>query len=300
MGERKGEPAGMVAEGRKTDGTAVFSDAESLKPTYTPHELPHRDEQVDELASVLGSALRGETPSNVLMYGRCGTGKTATARYVGRELETAASASSVELEVVHVDCRTADTQNEVLGYLARRFGRGVDSYWPRDRVYDAFAGAVDARERTVVVVLDEVGKLVDNDGDTTLYCLSRTNGNLEDARVSVVGVSDDVGLTDRLDPRVRSSLGEENVFFPSYTDDELRDVLRSRVKTAFVEGAVTEEAVDTCAELSVHDGHGDARRALELLRSAGRVAEALGAETVRADDVRTARTEILPRRQNGE
>lgn len=40
------------------------------------------------MATILVSALRGETPSNILIYGKTGTGKTASAKFVSQELES--------------------------------------------------------------------------------------------------------------------------------------------------------------------------------------------------------------------
>jgi len=39
----------------------IFQSRDVLRSTYTPSELPHREEQINNLASVLVPALRGET-----------------------------------------------------------------------------------------------------------------------------------------------------------------------------------------------------------------------------------------------
>ncbi|MDZ7687578.1 MAG: hypothetical protein U5J64_02445 [Halobacteriales archaeon] len=166
---------------------------------------------------------------------------------------------------------------------------------PKDRVYDALTEAIDTRETVVVVTLDGIESLVKKDGDKVLYSLSRINTDLEDARVSLIGISDDAQLTRQLDPRVRSSLGEVKVFFQPYTKEELSDILARRTQTAFEDGVVTDDAVALCAEFAVEDrGHGDARYALDLLRSAGEKSESLGARTVLKEDVRRARDELRP------
>lgn len=72
-------------------GANIFENREVLRSSYTPDYLPHRDEQVKGLATILVSALRGETPSNILIYGKTGTGKTAVAKHVGKELEQTAN-----------------------------------------------------------------------------------------------------------------------------------------------------------------------------------------------------------------
>ena len=57
-----------------------------MRPTYMPQTLPHREKEIGNLASVLVPALREETPSNVFIYGKTGTGKTAVTKFVGQEL----------------------------------------------------------------------------------------------------------------------------------------------------------------------------------------------------------------------
>jgi len=53
----------------------LFLNREVMRPTYMPEILPHREKEISDLASVLVPALRGETPSNVFVYGKTGTGR---------------------------------------------------------------------------------------------------------------------------------------------------------------------------------------------------------------------------------
>ena len=65
--------------------SVIFADKEVLRPAFVPERLPHREAQIRGLANVLSAALKGETPSNVLIYGETGTGKTSTVKYVSRD-----------------------------------------------------------------------------------------------------------------------------------------------------------------------------------------------------------------------
>jgi cell division control protein 6 len=163
--------------------------------------------------------------------------------------------------------------------------------WPTDRVYDAFFEAVDTRERVVVVMLDEIDKLVEKSGDDTLYNLSRMNSDLDNARVSIIGISNDVQFTELLDPRVRSSLGEEDIVFPPYNANQLRDILEQRSEIAFEDDVLSNDVIPLCAAFAAKE-HGDARRALDLLRAAGEVAERSKADRVVEKHVREAQERI--------
>src|SRR6056297_1897396 len=103
------------------DSEPIFENKEVLRPSYTPHELPHRKEQINKMATILVAALRGETPSNILIYGKTGTGKTASAKFVSQELESTSQKYQVPCNVEYINCEVTDTQYRVLAQLANKF-----------------------------------------------------------------------------------------------------------------------------------------------------------------------------------
>jgi cell division control protein 6 len=274
----------------------VFANREVLRPSYTPDELPHRDEQIDQLASVLVAAVRGQTPSNVFIYGKTGTGKTASTKYVGQELVKTGQDRDVPIHYVYVNCEVVDTQYRVLthvtNHLVTEWNERVPfTGWPTDEVYAKLRDRIEERDGIVIIILDEVDNLVFKDGDGILYQLCRINEDLQEAKVSLIGISNDLKFTDFLDPRVRSSLGEEEIVFPPYNAEQLRDILKQRADKGFNEGRLEEDVIPLCAAFAAQE-HGDARRALDLLRVAGELAEREGADTTSADHVRKAQNKI--------
>jgi archaeal cell division control protein 6 len=275
--------ADLLAQG------GIFQNRDVLRPTYTPSELPHREEQINSLASILVPALRGETPSNVLIYGKTGTGKTAVAKYVGKELEEAGL--GVKCTVIYINCEIIDTQYRILAHLGRHFDRDIPmTGWPTDQVYSEFRNALDEERRVVVIMLDEVDKLVKK-GDDILYNLSRVNSDLLQTRVSLIGISNDLKFTEFLDPRVKSSLGEDEIIFPPYDAEQIRDILEQRAGIAFRAGMLAEDVTPLCSAFAAQE-HGDARRALDLLRISGELAERERASQVTEEHVRMAREKI--------
>jgi len=327
-------------------GDPIFETKEVMRPSYTPNKLPHREEQINKMASILASALRGDTPSNILIYGKTGTGKTACAKYVSQELQVTSEKYDVPCLVEYINCEVTDTQYRVLAQLANKFiqrnkqhlrrriatveelredltdgvvtpaetefasvGAVEDRLgelrteleerqdevpmtgWPTDRVYSYFFDAVDYLERVVVIMLDEIDKLVEKSGDDTLYNLSRMNSDLENSRVSIMGISNDLKFTDFLDPRVKSSLGEEEIVFPPYDANHLQDILEQRASIAFKGDALGEGVIPLCSAFAAQE-HGDARRALDLLRTAGELAERSKLDEVRQQHVRKAQQKI--------
>jgi len=342
------EDSGEASRGLFDDlleGEPIFENKEVLRPSYTPHKLPHREEQINNIATILVTALRGDTPSNILIYGKTGTGKTASAKFVSEELETTSQKYEVPCEVEYINCEVTDTQYRVLAQLANKFinknltvieerlteledlrsrvredetelettqytsiddiDAEIESLeadteefeevpmtgWPTDRVYSSFFDAVDYHERVVVIMLDEIDKLVEKSGDDTLYNLSRMNSELKISRVSIMGISNDLKFTDFLDPRVKSSLGEEEIVFPPYDANQLRDILQARADVAFKRNALSEDVIPLCAAFAAQE-HGDARRALDLLRTAGELAERDQTDDVFEEHVRQAQEKI--------
>jgi cell division control protein 6 len=207
----------------------------------------------------------------------------------GEAADPAGALASAETEydsVAAIDDRIEELETDREG-----FEEVPMTGWPTDRVYSVFFDAVDYFERVVVIMLDEIDKLVEKSGDDTLYNLSRMNSQLENSRVSIIGISNDLKFTDFLDPRVKSSLGEEEIVFPPYDANQLRDILEHRSKVSFKDGALSDDVIPLCAAFAAQE-HGDARRALDLLRTAGELAERDQVDHVDEDHVRKAQDKI--------
>ena len=281
----------------------IFRDREVLRHSYRPQILPHRKPQIDNVASILAPSLRNETPSNILIYGKTGTGKTACVRYVGAELEKASSTMGPLCRIVHLNCEVIDTQYRVLAQIAKSI-EGVDELasdktrihipmtgWPTDQVYAELKNQLEAGGGVLVIVLDEIDKLVKKSGDDTLYNLTRINGELTKSKVSIIGISNDLSFKDFLDPRVLSSLSEEEIVFPPYNAPQLVDILAQRAEAAFVAGAIAEGVIPLCSALAAQE-HGDARRALDLLRISGELADRDESTQVTEEHVKQAQAKI--------
>jgi len=108
--------------------------------------------------------------------------------------------------------------------------------------------------------------------DTFLYSFTRLNQELNKAQISLIGISNEVTFLENIDPRVRSSLGEEEFIFHPYNAIQLQDILKERCEEAFKENTVANGVIAKCAAYAARE-HGDARRALDLLRIAGELSE---------------------------
>jgi cell division control protein 6 len=180
------------------------------------------------------------------------------------------------LRIEYLNCKlkkVSDTEYRILAELIKKFGGEVPATGlPTQSVYDKFIEIVDSEKQLIVLILDEIDQTTKKISDDFLYNLTRLNPELSQSKICLVGISNNLTFLDELDPRVKSSLSEEEIVFPPYNALQLQDILTKRAKDVFKEGVMQEGVIAKCAALAARE-HGDARRALDLLRIAGELAE---------------------------
>jgi len=270
----------------------VFRNREVLRHDYIPESLPHREEQIRYLGEMVAPVLKGSRCSNILIYGKTGTGKTAVTKYVLNKLSQKADQLGSRVKVCYINCRLAGTEYRVFSNMCDAVNVKIPfTGLALGEVFDRFKNGLDTRGLILVAVLDEIDALVKDRGDILLYELTRINEALRGSKTTVVGISNDLRFKEFLDPRVLSSLSEEEIVFQPYNADELLDILRERATLAFNDGVLLEGAVSLCAALAAAE-HGDARRALDLLRVSGELAERERAKNVNEGYIRLAEKKI--------
>lgn len=273
----------------------IFLSKKNLQASYTPETIPHREEEIKQIASVLAPSLRMEKPSNLFLYGVTGTGKTLSVKYVTEQLLKRAKKNNANINVVYINCklrRVADTEYRILAELLSALGKEVPvTGLPTDTLYRIFIDIINEKEQLLILILDEIDQVVDKMGDSLLYNLTRLNSSLQNSQIAIVGISNKLTFVDALDPRVKSSLGEEEILFHPYNAVQLNDILKQRSKGAFKEGIVGEGVLEKCSAYAASE-HGDARRALDLLRVAGEIVEREGGKKIDLSHVDSAEAKI--------
>lgn len=274
---------------------SFFREKSVLQSAYTPESIVHRDNEITQIAKILAPCLRNERPSNLFLYGKTGTGKTLVAKFTSTHILKKAEENKVSVKIIYLNCklsRVADTEYRLIAQLAREFGKAIPpTGLPTDEVYNIFFRAVDEEKKVIILVLDEIDQLVKKAGDEIIYNLTRINSELKNAQISLVGISNDLLFTDNLDPRVKSSLSEEEIVFPPYNALQIQEILRKRSLGAFFENVIQAGVIEKCAAYAARE-HGDARRALELLRVAGEIAERNSCENVLIEHIDMAEEKI--------
>ena len=286
-------------------GTDLIKNRKTLTIDYVPEKLPFRDEESKIIPQVLSVVLKNGRPSNLLVFGKPGTGKTAVVKNVitrlkKKSIEHGVEITVKEITVTIINAKTSNTSYKVLYDMAEEMG--INRFDKKLRVHFTGLSMGEATDRIleylkknnlhVVLVIDEIDSLVDRNGDDVLYSLTRANERLIDSGfISLIGISNSLTFKDKLDPRVRSSLSEEEIVFNPYTIIQLREILNDRSKLAFNDGSISQAAINLCAAVAGKE-NGDARKAIDLLRVAAEIAERERANMVNENHIREAQEKI--------
>lgn len=268
----------------------IFRDKRPLDHRWLPEKLVHRDEQIRQIAKYWVDVLSGVTPSNVTLYGKTGTGKTAASKFAREQLIDIARKKNVFVKVEYIRCTDYTTEYQVIAELCNRLGRDVPNRgWTKGEVVntfrDIFKPDVFARKLHLIVILDEIDILLNKDGDGILYTLTRT-GN-----VSVLCISNYLDFKNLINSRVTSSLNDKEIVFPPYGADQLSDILAERAELSFNENILDGDVIPLCSAMAAKE-EGDARYALDLLKNAGELAFDEDSGVVTSDHVRRAKEKI--------
>ena len=273
----------------------IFANKELLEINHVPQEnrIVGRDEEIRKLANAVNPAIFGQSPSNVLIYGKTGTGKSLCAKHVSSRLVETAAEEGVAAAFAYIDCAQDSTETQAVQSIAATLNPAAsDIYIPEKGIstatyYKRLWTILDQEYDVALVILDEIDKLED---DAILMQLSRAGeaGKLEHTKVGVIGISNKIKYRDRMDERVKSSLSEREFVFPPYDATQLNNIMQAR-SDAFRHGVLAESVIPRTGALAAQE-HGDARKAIDILRYAGEIAQANGAETVHEAFVDQARS----------
>ncbi|KTG09569.1 cell division control protein Cdc6 [Haloprofundus marisrubri] len=258
----------------------MFAREELLRVGYVPDRdrIIGRDDEIRAVGKALGPAVRGGPPRNLLLYGKTGTGKSLVSKHMAREAGGRASDNGVDLIYQYVDCSNDDTETRAARELALgvrdtldpdlsipRKGIGAAEYFRH--VWDLLD---DHEVRSLIVILDEIDKL-DGDDDILMTLSRAEESGKTDSYVGIIAISNKIQYRESIGERVDSSLQDREFVFHPYDATQLRQILENR-RDAFQPDVLSADVIPKVAALAARE-HGDARKAIDILRYAGAIAE---------------------------
>lgn len=277
-----------------TGNMKIFRDRSVLSPKYLPETLVARDQQIENIANILKPVLSNGEPKNAFIYGKTGAGKTAVVRYVLKVLNEITRKEFRNVNAIILNCKQVNSTSHIIFEFIKSIDQDIDI--PRSGLsigeyYSILWKVINKNQSTIIIVFDEIDQLKDHN---ILYNLSRAseNMNIENGLyIGIIGISNDLFFSEKLDPRVTSSLNKRDFVFPPYNIEQLSQILNDRIELAFEEGVVDKEVVNQCSKIASQED-GDARKALALLDIAGEIAERNNQERITKEHVLLADEEL--------
>ena len=261
----------------------LFKNPEVFDPDYLPEEFLYRESQLSRLAANLKPAVTGHNPVNCLCLGPPATGKTTAAKLIINDLEENAE----NVITAYINCQVAGSRHKIFAAVFEKIFKqqppktGISTTTLYHRIFER----VIDENKTLLLFLDDMNFVSTKELNETLYTLLKAHENYEGIKIGLVGISTDIKIASRLDEFTGSVFHPDEIFFPPYGKDEIRDILFSRAKYGFYEGAITDEALDKIVELAYRES--DLRLGIHLLRNAGIEAERKAKRKINIEDVET-------------
>lgn len=283
------------------DEDRIFAWKQPLKKdSYEPDEIMHRDEEIKLYTNSLQDIVEGHEPNNVFVYGPTGVGKTAVTKWMREKLQREAQRRSVPLHIVGpINCRHYKTAYRLVTTIVNELRPADDqvaeSGHSTDRVFNFLYEEIESLGGNVLLILDEIDNIPPDARNDFLYDLPRAEANEDtptsDAKIGLIGISNNLKFVDALEPKVKSTLGEREIEFGPYNASQLGDILTYYADLAFKDDVLDDDVIPLAAAFAAQE-RGDVRQGLRILEKAGEYARMEGSSIVDEGHVREATENI--------
>nr|WP_230455312.1 AAA family ATPase [Halorubrum sp. BV1] len=266
-----------------------------------------RDDQLGRVVDNLKPVLQNEGIPDMLLSGPSGTGKSLIIHAVCKQIVELCESQGKTFGVISINCEGPKTADRAVYRLVKAAADdlGVDPGVPQtgvstdqklERLYELMREYYDG----VIFILDEIdmleGPYQEAEYNSLIYQLSRARKLADfDGPISLTTITNYADFMKDLNSRAQSSYNPDDIFFDDYDATQLRSILKHR-RDAFKPESLADDVVPLVAAFGSQT-HGDARKAIDLLRWAGELAERRGADTVTETDVREAQEKYTENRK---
>ena len=251
----------------------VFVKKSALDTSNQPEKIVSRVNEVEKIVRYISDYEQQQTVPLVSIYGRSGTGKSTLVRYVCNYFP--------EIKLCFVNLRKAKTVFGTINLILNELdqpslasAQGMNLGMEKIRKAILTITTLE-KKKLFVLALDEFDVIFyDKRGNPSdfVYKLVEMQAELKSkgCLAMIFTISNNVLSDYDLDDRIRSRIGNSEIFFKPYTKEETLKILQQRSEEAFGK-KIDEKVLEECAKISFLE-HGDARRAVDLLRVSAEIA----------------------------
>jgi cell division control protein 6 len=235
----------------------LFKNDSALDTDFIPKILPFREKQQRYVASCIAPLLQGRTGKSLLIFGPPGIGKTASVKYMFRELEE----ESDEVVPIYLNCWQKNTTFKIMVALCEELGYNLTHNKTTEELFGVVQNILN--KKSAVLCFDEIDKIEDFD-----FLYSFIEGIYKKTILLITNYKE---WLLKLDERIRSRLGADSIGFQTYNAHEVKEILKQRASYAFYPDVIESEALEIIAQRTFETK--DVRTGLHLLREAALAAE---------------------------
>jgi len=251
----------------------VFVKKSALDTSNQPEKIVSRVNEVEKIVRYISDYEQQQTVPLVSIYGRSGTGKSTLVRYVCNYFP--------EIKLCFVNLRKAKTVFGTINLILNELdqpslasAQGMNLGMEKIRESILTITTLE-KKKLFVLALDEFDVIFyDKRGNPSdfVYKLVEMQAELKSkgCLAMIFTISNNVLSDYDLDDRIRSRIGNSEIFFKPYTKEETLKILQQRSEEAFGK-KIDKKVLEECAKISFLE-HGDARRAVDLLRVSAEIA----------------------------
>lgn len=262
----------------------IIKNDDILNYDYLPKILPYRENQIQAIADAIKPLLADRSGSNLFIHGAPGIGKTASIRWVLREL----SETTDDVIPIYVNCWNLKTKYFIFAEIANQLKISFTAGKSAEHILQQIIFKL--KNKKAAFVFDEIDKIEDPD---FLYQVVSTFSTS-----SINLVSNRYDYAAKLDPRIKSRLTLSGLEFKPYSTDEIYKILNERIKIALRKDAFPPPLLRQIANITFNKG--DLRIGLHLLRETSKTAEKAGKNKVEKEHLEKALDSVLDKKPEEE
>ena len=135
----------------------IFKNQDALDTEFIPKILPYREKQQRYIALCIAPLLQDRTGKNLLICGTPGIGKTATIKYIFKDLEN----ETDDVIPIYINCWQKNTTFKIIVAICEELGYKFTQNKRTEELFTIIKNMLN--KKSVVFAFDEIDKIEDFD-----------------------------------------------------------------------------------------------------------------------------------------